>query len=322
MRQIGTVTAESDRQRITDYLLTLGIKTQSEPAAEGFILWAFDEDRISEARQVVGEFLADPSDQRYDSAAKEAANLRHQAAAAVRRSRALVQRFDDGWRHTARRPGVTLVLIFLSILVTALTRMGSPIAEEVAIDQVEARLSEAPNLLVQRVVFTRFYDVAGTNSYFYPALFEPNSPLLAGELWRLVTPAFLHFSLIHILFNSTSFYSVGSLLEKRYGSPWLLWFFLVSAIGSNLVQYLMDGPRFGGLSGVVFAVFGFAWIRGKCDLSAGFRLHPKSVFMMIFWLLICTTGAAGPIANGAHFAGFLIGGAWGYLPRLRATMRS
>ena len=36
-------------------------------------------------------------------------------------------------------------------------------------------------------------------------------------------------------------------------------------------------------------------------------MHPNNVTIMIVWLLLCMTGALGPIANGAHGVGLVVG---------------
>lgn len=56
MRQIGSVTTEPYAQRLTDYLLTKGIKSQYEPAEGAWSIWVYDEDQVKQAREIVAEF--------------------------------------------------------------------------------------------------------------------------------------------------------------------------------------------------------------------------------------------------------------------------
>ena len=78
-------------------------------------------------------------------------------------------------------------------------------------------------------------------------------------------------------------------------------------------QYFVGGPSFGGMSGVVYGLLGYIWIRGKYDPLSGFYLENWIVIMMIGWFLLGFTGMIGHIANAAHGAGLAAGMAWGYL---------
>jgi GlpG protein len=145
--------------------------------------------------------------------------------------------------------------------------------------------------------------------------------LQRGEVWRLVTPILIHFSFIHILFNMLWMKDLGPLIERRWSSGTLLWLVLVSAVLSNLAQFLVNwdlqtGVRYanalsGGMSGVVYALLGYLWMRGHNDPAAGIRLPSTVVWMMLGWLVLCMTGALGPIGNSAHAVGLLVGALWG-----------
>ncbi len=138
-----------------------------------------------------------------------------------------------------------------------------------------------------------------------------------GEVWRLLTPIFIHFGPMHILFNMLWLRDLGGMIEARQ-SPWHLGLLvLVFAVCSNLAQYYMSGPMFGGMSGVVYGLLGYIWIRGKRDPGSGLFLHPSTVWMMIIWFLLCFTRVFGPIANTAHAVGLGLGVAWGFLSSLR-----
>jgi len=85
---------------------------------------------------------------------------------------------------------------------------------------------------------------------------------------------------------------------------------------SNLVQYAWGGPNFGGMSGVVYGLLGYIWVRGKLDPGSGLYLHQTTVIMMLVWLAFGFTGILS-IANGAHLGGLVVGLGWGYLSSLR-----
>jgi membrane associated rhomboid family serine protease len=135
----------------------------------------------------------------------------------------------------------------------------------------------------------------------------------SGQVWRLVAPIFIHLGLMHIFFNMFWLRDLGSMIEARQGSLWLA--VLVTALGvvSNLAQYLVSGPDFGGMSGVVYGLVGYIWMRGKYDPASGLVLHPATLLMMVIWFFVCLAGLFGSVANMAHFAGLVMGIAWGYL---------
>lgn len=147
----------------------------------------------------------------------------------------------------------------------------------------------------------------------------------AGDWWRYITPAFLHFGWMHLVFNCLWLWEFGQRIEARVGPLNMLGLFITSSAFSNTVQYLWDGPGiFGGMSGVVYAWLGFLWAGSL--VRPGWLSQPPQgirVFMLI-WLVIGMLGTleflgVGAIANGAHVGGliigFLLGGVFGLLSR-------
>jgi GlpG protein len=108
------------------------------------------------------------------------------------------------------------------------------------------------------------------------------------------------------------------MIEARKGSWLLLILVLAIAAVSNVAQYIVGGPAFGGMSGVVYGLLGYVWMQGKFRPSSGLALHTQTVTMMIIWFFLCLSGMMGPIANTAHAVGAVVGIAWGFLTaRLR-----
>ena len=124
---------------------------------------------------------------------------------------------------------------------------------------------------------------------------------------------FLHFGLLHILFNLYWLFHLGGMIEHNLGSRRLGLLVLASGVAGNVAQYLMQGPFFGGMSGVVYGLFGYVWIRSRFDSSSGLMLHPSTVTVMLVWFALCWTGFLGPIANWAHTGGLAAGVLWAWL---------
>lgn len=152
---------------------------------------------------------------------------------------------------------------------------------------------------------------AGENAFTQYWLYEPNL-IAKGQVWRLLTPIFLHFTLlgspvIHLLFNGMWWLVVASIIEQIDKKPILIILTLITAIGSNTAAYIAYGPWFGGLSGVCYGIIAYSWLRGfLCPLYRQTVNH--SLFFAFFILMIIGfTGIFGAMANIAHLAGLLLG---------------
>ena len=141
--------------------------------------------------------------------------------------------------------------------------------------------------------------------------------VLNGEVWRLITPIFLHFSFFHILFNMFWVHDLGGQIEKRKGSRFFLLFIVITAIISNLLQFKLGGPAFGGMSGVVYGLFGYVWIKCKFDPGDGLFIHQTTAIIMLGWFFLCFAVSDFGIANWAHAGGLITGTTWGYISAIR-----
>jgi len=147
--------------------------------------------------------------------------------------------------------------------------------------------------------------------------------ILNGELWRLFTPAFIHFGIIHILFNMLWLYQLGSAIEQSQHIKRLAVLVIVISLFSNLAQYFWAGPMFGGMSGVVYGLLAYLWVQGKYNPWAGIGLDQNIVVMMLVWFVICWLGFVGNVANMAHTIGLVTGAILGLIfsPNLLRRLR-
>lgn len=140
-----------------------------------------------------------------------------------------------------------------------------------------------------------------------------------GEYWRLLTPMFLHFGVFHLAFNSLWLWEFGRRIEAGVGSFHLLMLIVVSGAASNWGQYYFGGPSlFGGMSGVLYALLGYLWIRHRLAPNPVLALPRGIIVFMLVWLLLCLSGIVdlfmrGSIANAAHVTGLVTGMALGAL---------
>jgi GlpG protein len=279
MRQAGTIDSQSDAQRLADYLLSLGITSKVEPAGGQWASWVHDENQLERSRDELAQFKVDPSDARYKAAAQAARQVRRETTQKTRQAQRNYVDMRNEWANPWHRRPVTLALLVISVLVYLFGNSDPWFAEHLLISTQMTTLPEIEN----------------------------------GEVWRLITPIFLHGGFIHILFNMFMLNDLGTLVERAVGSWRFLLLVLVMAAVSNVVQFKAHGPGFGGMSGVVYGLFGYAWVRGRLDPTSGLYLRQDIVFWMLGWFLLCAWGVIAHVANWAHGGGLASGAALGYL---------
>jgi len=140
------------------------------------------------------------------------------------------------------------------------------------------------------------------------SFFDPFIMSNFDQPWRLFTPALLHFSAMHIIFNLLWWWYLGGQIENKISSSKLMLLFVLASSLPNLLQYMMTGPAFGGLSGVVYGLVGYFWILEKYKPSCELHLPTPYVVFMLLWLVAGFFDILGmPVANGAHLGGLLVG---------------
>jgi GlpG protein len=197
------------------------------------------------------------------------------------------------WLQLRAAP-VTLAILLLCTIVAGVTLLG---------DNLDA------------LSWLTFNDFRVSGDY---VMFTPlQVSLAAGQWWRIVSPMFIHFGILHLVMNGLWFWELGRRIEMRQGRWMLLGLTLLFAAFSNYGQYFWSGPSlFGGLSGVLYALLGHCWIFQLLAPNPMYRLPRGVLGMMLIWLVVCMSGVVGllgfgEIANGAHVGGLIIGCATG-----------
>lgn len=127
------------------------------------------------------------------------------------------------------------------------------------------------------------------------------------EAWRYLTPIFIHFSLMHIIFNLMWWWYLGGMIEKLQGKFKLLEIVVISALLSNYGEAMISGPYFGGLSGVVYALMGYVWLYGERKPSSGLGFDRTMIGIAVIWLVAGYLGIISDVANTAHLVGLMVG---------------
>lgn len=300
-------------------LLSEALEHRLEPDEAGVVLWIERESDVASARSILESWRHNPDDARFAGAeARAAAHARAGLADVVSPSPAPPRSF---------RPSVvSWAVVLVSVLFTALgvnSWSALPLA-----------LFDLPEpegvrwLLIDEPVLT--FEAGEPQVVFLDRVAD-------GEVWRLLTPVFVHVGgIVHLLFNGGWMLEFGRQIEAKRGPFALAAMVLVFGIASNLAQYVvgwwlidaealaqgkpisfaagpvyLGGPTAGGLSGVVYGLFGYLWAKATFAKFEGLGVSSSTVGVMVVWLLVCFTGTAGPVANIAHLSGLIVGVLWG-----------
>lgn len=157
----------------------------------------------------------------------------------------------------------------------------------------------------------RLAPVAGL---FYPLL--PSDSLLAllagidspRVFLRTLTPMFLHFGELHLIFNMLWLWYFGKQLEALQPRWLFCLLVIVTAFVSNTTQYLAIAyNNFGGMSGVVYGLVGYAWVIHAFMPRSGLLLNNTMFVFFVVALVAMEVLASSLIATAAHVSGLVSG---------------
>jgi membrane associated rhomboid family serine protease len=181
-----------------------------------------------------------------------------------------------------REPRVTQALIFANLAMYVLTN---------------------PNLgLGGSGLFSGTLNQRGTGlTLFGPAV-------QAGEYYRLISAAFIHYGPAHIAFNMYALYLLGSALERYAGSWRFGVIYLLSALGGSFGALLLSpNAQTAGASGAIFGLMGAMLV---LERQRGISLLGGSIGGLLVVNLVITFGIPG-ISIGGHIGGLIAGAAAG-----------
>jgi GlpG protein len=296
MRLIGRLQDEAQARHLSNVLYGRNIESRIDPSPDGrWEIWVLDETDVERAGALFDEFRQHPDDPAFDQIVHAAQEKMKQdrKSQAAKRAR-IVDARTALYKPLAPMGVVSVILAIISVGVTLLTDFGKN------------------QRFTQPLSITEYGAVERSDGEY--SAWDTGLPEIRhGQVWRLFTPMFLHFGILHLLFNMLWLRDLGSMIEARK-SPWMLLIltFVLAAV-SNVAQYLYSGPNFGGMSGVVYGLFGYIWMQGRFNPAFRLALHPQIVTMMIAWFFLCLTGFVGPVANVAHGVGAGVGIGWGFL---------
>ena len=277
MRQIGSLADADLAERFADHLRALGIAVTVDRVEGSCRIWVHDENRVSDAKAEFPLFLAEPEHDRYRNASKRAMVRIREDAARAKAIRTKTVNLAERWdRPVSQRSPVTFGLIVISAISAFL-------------------IGFEPNMNEERAALLRISDDGSMRA------------IMSGEVWRLVTPIFMHMSLMHLVFNMLCLREFGIQIEIRTGPVRYVAMVIAIAIVSNFAQFWFHNHHFGGMSGVVYGLFGYIWIKGKLEPESGYWLPAQTITMMLVWHVLCVVGVIPRVANWAHGGGLAAG---------------
>lgn len=294
MRMIGEISSDKHAATFRDYLYVKGIENEVERESNGvYSLWVHDEEQISLAKDLLARFLANPMAAEFKNVADAA---RRKMKAQAEEDEAARTRVIDGRQALAEsaagyNPYFSVLLLVASIGVFSVCNLD------------DKNLPARDLLLIS-------------------ATGRDLPEVMSGEIWRLITPIFLHGGWPHILLNMLALKDLGPMIEGKFGTRYFCLLVLVTAVCSNVAQDFTSGPLFGGMSGVIYGLLGFCWVRGKYDPKSEMELPAESVVMMLAWFFLCMFHLVSGIANTAHGVGLLVGMVWGFTSAMAANRRA
>jgi GlpG protein len=317
MRKIGGELSQSEAVRFVDYMFTQDVSCTAEATDEGadasYDVWVRDEDQLQRARQALAEFRAAPQDPKFD-VSQQAAQIRRERQREQRERIKLQQAYQSrgapagsAGRFGAPSQRWTIGIIVTCVLATLLTNFGN-------MDRVRGArtLEELPSTV-------RIYNTLTLVPRYVPANEPTGGPLTyvgRGQVWRLVTPIFLHASPLHLLFNCLFIFFFGRVIEQIWGARYLVTLFLVAGVVGNLTQaygpaMLGASANVVGASGGALALFTFLWLRPMVEPSVPIRVPAINVvFILGFVVLGLINRQMMPdVAHLAHLGGMVAGAA-------------
>lgn len=135
---------------------------------------------------------------------------------------------------------------------------------------------------------------------------KANFQIADGKLWYLITPIFLHGSLMHLLFNSMAIYFFAPYVELFFGTKKFILISLGTGIFSTLGSFLFSNAISLGASGVIYGYLAFHVYLFLLNRELYLQTFGREVFILIGFNVVYSL-VAGNIDLAGHLFGFVGG---------------
>ncbi|WP_111497809.1 MULTISPECIES: rhomboid family intramembrane serine protease [Marinobacter] len=272
MYRIKQLSADTNLAEFSQWLREQGVEHRITEEGDQQVLWLANQDHAEPVLEALEQFITRPE-------VRQAIHETNHSPVFV----------NGRWQPSPRHAPVVLGIIIAAALVTLFTGLGrDPLATGLMYADPRAF----------------FFDT------FADRLDALTATLAQGQWWRWLTPDLLHFSWPHLIFNAVMMWFLGSQVEWFDGRRRLILLVLVISLAANTLQYLVTGPLFGGLSGVVYGILGYCWLSQQ--RRPRFQFPPALIVVSLVWIVIGFTPftrmlGLGEMANEAHLGGLLTG---------------
>ena len=346
MRKLLSYDTQPQATKLQALLTVNKIDSRCTPTAGQWDIWILDEDQIESARRLANKLEENPDSEEFRTVQQQAQAISdaEQKEMRLRQKQARQIQIQQQRNHTRPAKSITRSVILLCSVLFGAALLSGPngfinnalgVAQNASIDsdlkqRVSKTFTQGGRSLPEAIE-----SVHGTfrDSYNSHWLVD----IKRGQIWRLITPIFLHGSgdsglggILHIFFNMYWLYVLGLVLEIRFGPKNYILLILVTGVASVLIPAIsptdgilhisgLKGGPVVGFSGVIYGFIGFGWIKTKLQPSLGILIPPFILIFMMIWLAIGfipteTEGSfLGRISHLAHIAGLLAGVGYGYL---------
>lgn len=284
MRSIRQYNNMEDALVHRDLLYANHIDSEVEEEGKNWLLWVLNDDDLEQAQEILTRIPEETTEEHIKDKVELGRQLRAEAIKKEKAARTQYKDVRTMWAQKSMTDNkVTWSLMAACIVVGLVTGLGSN------------------RTMVSYLTITSLFGFGGAPDF------------LQGQVWRIFTPMFLHFGLLHIVFNLWWLKDLGAWIEQKEGRKTFIWMVLSISGISNLAQYFVSGPFFGGMSGVNFGLLAYIWIRGRLDPHSGYYLDQTTVVIMGIWFMLGWFQVVPGMANIVHTMGLVSGLGWAYI---------
>lgn len=167
----------------------------------------------------------------------------------------------------------------------------------------------AINVLIYILTAVMSRNIVDSNTYVLVRLgAKVNELINHGQVWRLMTCAFLHGGILHLAFNMYALKILGSEVEYAYGRKKYLSIYLIAALGGSIFSYIFSPDSISvGASGAIFGLLGAMLIFGYKHRNKIGKHYMMNIVQVIIINIIIGV-SLNNIDNYAHFGGLIAGG--------------
>ena len=168
-------------------------------------------------------------------------------------------------------------------------------------------------LAVNISIFLLMAFAGGTTDVLMAFGMKSNAEIDQGrQIWRFVTPIFIHIGLLHLFFNSYALWIVGPQVEKLYGSATYVILYVLTGIAGVAGSYIYHPyTPSAGASGAIFGLFGVLLVFGiryRKSVPPAFKKAVGAGVLPVIVINLIIGFTIPAIDNSAHISGLLAGG--------------